>query len=236
MSLLESRARRESTLWHNNTVLVQLLGLSPVLAISSSAVDGLALGLATLIVLLLSCATASIYRSRISQTWRLVWFLCIMAFFTSLVDLILQWQYFTLSRRLGIYVPLICCNSAILIRMEVFARKNKPGDVLRDAAITGAGFLSIIMTLAIGRELLATGVVFKDMDLLIPVLSGEGLQMPGYMITDDLDFITLAPGALIGLGLLIAVKNSIDSMQRRNKISQDHPVKPAVRARVTNRS
>ena len=159
-----------------------------------------------------------------------------MAFFTTLVDLFLQWQYFPLYRRLGIYVPLICCNSAILIRMEVFARKNKLGSVLRDAVITGAGFLGIIMILAISRELLATGIVFKEMDLLIPMLSGEGLQMPGYTITDDLDFITLAPGALIGLGLLIAVKNIIDSMQRRNKIAQDHPVEPAVRARVTNRS
>jgi electron transport complex protein RnfE len=235
MSFLESNARRESSLWHNNTVVVQLLGLSPVLAVSTSAINGLVLGLATVLVLLFSCAAASLYGSRINQTWRLLWFLCIMAFFTTFVDFFLQWQYSSLYSRLGIYLPLICCNSAILVRMEMFARNSKLGDTLLDAAVTGAGFLGIIMTLAIAREFLTTGMVFANLDLLVPLLSNPDSNMSAYSVTKDVNFITLAPGALIGLGLLIAIKNLIDSKQVLNKPEQDKNIEPAERARVTNR-
>jgi electron transport complex protein RnfE len=235
MSLLESNARQKSTLWHNNTVVVQLLGLSPVLAVSTSAINGLVLGIATALVLLFSCAAASLYGSRINQTWRLLWFLCIMAFFTTLIDLFLQWQYFFLYSRLGIYVPLICCNSAIFVRMEIFSRNNKLGDTLLDAAATGTGFLGVIITLAITREFLSTGMVFKDFGLLVPLCSDAGLNMSAYIVTNDLTFITLAPGALISLGVLIAIKNFIDRKKLINEPEQSKNIEPAERARVTNR-
>ena len=117
----------------------------------------------------------------------------------------------------------------------MFARNSKLGDTLLDAAVTGAGFLGIIMTLAIAREFLTTGMVFANLDLLVPLLSNPDSNMSAYSVTKDVNFITLAPGALIGLGLLIAIKNLIDSKQVLNKPEQDKNIEPAERARVTNR-
>ncbi len=148
MSELQLNSSRASSPWTNNPVLVQLLGLSPVLAISTTLVNGLGLGISTALVMLLSSVTVSTLRTKINQRWRFTWYLLITASYTTVLDSLLQWFYSPLHRELGIYIPLICCNFAVLIRLEVHAINHHWRSTLKDAALTGSGFIVAIVALS----------------------------------------------------------------------------------------
>ena len=235
MSELEFNASRLPSLWQNNPVLVQLLGLSPVLAVSTTIVNGAGLGIATLIVLILSCLTVSIAKSYINASWRFFWYLFILATFTTVVDILMQWLYFPLYKELGIYIPLIACNYAILLRMEIKAYVSPWNLAMSDAAKTGAAFLLAILMLATLREFIATGSILKDLQLLIPSpLLGENdsaLATTGELLR----FAELQPAALILLGLIIGIKNFIDSKLADFHETESENVKPVKRARVTGK-
>lgn len=232
MSSLEIQAREEQLWWENNSVLVQLLGLSPVLAVSTSLLDGFVLGLATFVVLVLSCLTVSAFRQHISTTWRLYWFMIILASYTTVIDIVLQWFYFPLYLRLGIYVPLICCNVAILISIETVAFRSGVKTSCKDALKIGCGYLFAILLFSTIRELLITGGVFANSSLLFPSSENGPLLDSN---TELFAFAATQPGALILFGLLLALMNVLNS----SVISKGNPKKkqviPIKRARVTGR-
>lgn len=235
MSELEYRAHKNQSLWQNNTVLVQLLGLSPVLAVSTTLVNGIGLGIATFIVMLLSCISVSLLQSQLNSNWRFTWFLIIMASYTTAIDLLMQWLYFPLYKQLGIYVPLICCNIAILIRMEVRASSCNWKLAALDASKTGAAFLLAIVLLASLRELIGQGTLLSNWQLLIPSTLLADSSPTSIQHNFAFGFAKLQPMALILLGIIIAVKNFTDSYFKKEVDGKTDNSTPVQRARVTGR-
>jgi electron transport complex protein RnfE len=215
----ESQAEFESSsIWHNNSVLVQLLGLSPVLAISTSMVNGLALGVATLLVTVASCTTTAIFRGVLNVGWRLVFYVAIIGCYVTVIDLLVTTYFYPLSRSLGIYLPLIGCNAAIIFRMESFSRHAKTVAAFKDSVLTGAGFLWVIFTFAAIREWTSTGDLFSNAQLLIPFREGSSsTPISTYPAMAKFIFPSQIPGAFIILGLILAGKNLVDRKLPRSR-------------------
>jgi Na+-translocating ferredoxin:NAD+ oxidoreductase subunit E len=192
-------------LWQNNPGLVQLLGLCPLLAVTTTAVNGLGLGLATIFVLVCSNLAVSLLRSTLQPEVRIPAFVLIIATTVTVVDLSLQAWWHDLSRTLGIFVPLIVTNCTILARAEAFASRQPPISALHDGLAQGFGFALVLVALGAGRELIGQGTVFADADLLLgPWAEGLTLQLlpEGW----GLLLAMLPPGAFIGLGLMVALR------------------------------
>ena len=235
MNDLEIQAEREGMFWENNSVLIQLLGLSPVLAVSSTFSHGIGLGVATFFVCVLSCLTASLLKGTIPHKWRLVWYMLILASYTTIVETICQLYFYPLFLKLGIYIPLICCNVAILIRIETVSGQSPWSIAARDAAKTGFGFLIALGLLAFCRELLISGTIFANWQLLLPT-SSELSTVAGNL--DDIHFFRFAntqAGVLILLGLLVALLNSLSQLRNNTPFDESKKIVPAKRARVTGR-
>ena len=235
MNDLEIRDTRESMVWENNPVLIQLLGLSPVLAVSSTLASGVGLGVATLIVCVLSCLSASMLKGYIPRKWRLVWYMIILASYTTLVETISQLYFYPLFLRLGIYLPLICCNVAILVRMEtVDAQSDWPAATL-DAAKTGCGFLITLFLFSACRELLTSGTLFTNWQLLLPAsgeLSAAAIDLEG---THFFRFAHTQAGVLILFGLLVALLNFLSQLTSSAENDTAVDLVPVKRARITGR-
>ncbi|MDP6414657.1 MAG: Rnf-Nqr domain containing protein [Gammaproteobacteria bacterium] len=235
MSELDQRVMQATDLWRNNPVLVQMLGLSPVLAVSTTAVNGLGLGIATLVTLVFSSITAFLLRQFISDTWRFVWYLLILATYTTLVDTFMQWQFFPLYRELGIYVPLISCNIAIIVQLEKHCTEQRLSTCLSEATRMGAGFVLVLLVLAGLRELLAGGTLLHDWQLLMPSNAIDGPNLvPDNQTMKPFRIIGMQPGALFVLGLLIAGKNWLDHRLGRGEQLDETTIDPAQRARLTD--
>lgn len=235
MTDLEIQAAREGMVWENNPVLIQLLGLSPVLAVSSTLAYGVGLGVATFFVCVLSCLTASLLKGTIVHRWRLVWYMLILASYTTIVETISQLYFYPLFLRLGIYLPLICCNVAILVRMETLSVKSAWPKATLDAAKTGIGFLIALVLLSACRELLVSGTLFANWQLLLPT-SSEFATMASTL--DDTRFFRFAntqAGVLILLGMLIALFNFLAQLTSKSPIDSPEELTPVKRARVTGR-
>ena len=203
-------------LWHNNQALVALLGLCPLLAVTNSAVNGLGLGLATLMVLVLSNVSISLIRNFVRPEIRLPVFVLIIASFVTAVELSMHAWFPELYKILGIFIPLIVTNCTIIGRAEAFASKHNVVPALVDAISMGSGFLLVLVTLGAARELVGQGTLFADLHLMF----GEAAQNLYFSLGDDFEGALIAilpPGAFIGLGLLIAVKNIIDQRAEKNK-------------------
>ena len=235
MSKLELQAGKPGLVWSNNPVLVQLLGLSPVLAASSSLVYGIGLGIATLLVCILSCVTTSLLASQFSHKWRLVWFMLILASFTTLTETIAALYFYPLFVNLGIYIPLICCNISILIRMELVSSKSKWTEALLDSLKTGLGFLIALLLFSGCRELLINGTVLANWHLLLPANGELSLVGRGQSDANYFRFAITQAGAFIALGLLIALTNKIRNSTGDKTADERDAVLPAKRARVTGR-
>lgn len=209
-----------STPWQNNSVIVQLLGLSPVLAVSDTLVNGIGLGIATAGVTIAACVTASMLRHYMNNTWRLLLYMVVIAFYVSLIETFLYTVFFPLYRSLGIYVPLICCNAAILYRIETFSCRVPFSSALRDSISTAFGFLWVIILLSAIREWLSFGTLLANRELLTPFInSNSSGAISTYTASANFKFPTLQPGALIVLGLIVALKNLIDLTLLRNSSS-----------------
>jgi len=220
-------------LWKNNPALVQLLGLCPLLAVTASTVNALGLAAATLFVLVVSNTAVSLIRSVVSDTIRLPVFVMIIAAAVTVTELLMQAYSYELYQILGIFLPLITTNCIILGRADAFARKNRVLAALYDGFIMGVGFGAVLVLLGAIRELLGTGTLFADMQLLF----GEGAQHWRWDMFDvDYPFLVaiLPPGAFLVTGCLIAVKNQIDTtLERRAKTQAEAPVTGSKRVRVT---
>ena len=234
MSKANYYSQQSPSIWNNNPVLVQLLGLSPVLAISTSFTTGLALGIASMFVLLLSSVVVSLCKHQIAHSWRWLWFGIIAAVATSIIDLIVQLYFFALSKELGIYLSLICCNVVILMRLEASLQTRKLAKVVIDNLIVGFGFLVAILLLATIREALSTGTIFSNLDLLRPKFLNLSIEDNANQ-EKLFSFAKLPPAAFIILGLIIATKNLIDSKRRIRSSNIKIDTQAAKRARVTGR-
>jgi electron transport complex protein RnfE len=233
MSALKFNAKQPATLWYNNPVLVQLLGLSPVLAVSTTVVNGLGLGLSTALIMVLSSVTVSLLRASINRQWRFVWFLMITACYTTLLDIMLQWFYFPLHKELGIYVPLICCNFAVLTRLEAHAFTHHWRSSVKDAAVTGSGFIAALVVLSSLREFIGSGTLMANWQLLLPATSAAAFTSESSTVGGWFDFALLLPAAFILLGLLIATRNLIDSYLQTRLALPTGATEAIKRARVT---
>lgn len=195
-------------LWNNNPALVQLLGLCPLLGTSNSAVNALGLGLATILVLTCSNAAVSMIRSVTKTAVRLPAFVMIIASLTTCTELLMQAFTYELYQILGIFIPLITTNCAILGRADGFAAKNGVARSTFDGLMMGIGFTLVLVILGAIRELLGTGAVFANMQLLL----GPSVDLTITLAEDYKGFLLaiLPPGAFLVLGLMIAGKNIID--------------------------
>lgn len=200
-------------LWHNNPGLVQLLGLCPLLAVSSSVVNGLGLGLATMLVLTVSSTTVSAVRRWLSPEIRIPAFVLIIAATVTAVEMVFQAWFHDLSRTLGIFIPLIVTNCAIIARAEAFASRQRIGAALSDALANGTGFAAVLVSLGGMRELIGHGTLLSDLHLLLgDMASGASLQL----LPADWQFLPalLPPGAFILLGLLVALRQYLQARPR----------------------
>lgn len=197
-------------IWKNNPALVQLLGLCPLLAVTSTVVNAIGLGLATLVVLVGSNMAVSLIRNYVTDAVRLPAFVMIIASFVTAIELLMQAYTYELYQILGIFIPLIVTNCAILGRADGFAARNPIMPSAMDGFMMGFGFMVVLVLLGAMRELIGQGTLFTDMALLF----GEGVEswaitiFPNY---PDVLFAILPPGAFIGLGFLIAAKNYWDA-------------------------
>ncbi len=200
----------QTGLWKNNQALVALLGLCPLLAVSNNFVNGFSLGLATLAVLLISNSLVSLIRHHVSSEIRIPVFVAIIATAVTIIDLLMNAYLHTLHGILGIFIPLIVTNCAILGRAEAYASKNTLDKALVDGFFMGLGFLLVLVLLGTLREIIGNGTLFEHTHLLF----GEVAQNWTIHFSDNYQGVLLAvlpPGAFIGLGLLIALKNAYDA-------------------------
>ena len=196
-------------LWSNNIGFVQLLGLCPLLAVSSTVVNALGLGLATTLVLLASNVSVSLIRNLVRPEIRIPAFMMIIASFVTAIDLAMQGWLFELHKVLGIFIPLIVTNCAILGRAEAYASRTTVDRAAMDGFMMGVGFTLVLVLLGALREIIGQGTLFSNAHLMF----GEVARNWTITLIDDYRGFLLAilpPGAFIGLGLLIAVKNIID--------------------------
>jgi len=203
-------------LWNNNMSLVQLLGLCPLLAVSSTVVNGLGLGIATLVTLVISNSAVSLVRPCLKSEIRIPIFVLIIASIVTTIELIMDAWWHELYLVLGIFIPLIVTNCAIMGRAEAFASKNNVLNSALDGFMTGLGFTLVLFVLGAMRELLGQGTLFANAQLMFGSL-GQSLTVT--VIPDYHGFLLamLPPGAFIGLGLLIAIKNVIDKRMAQRK-------------------
>lgn len=221
-------------LWNNNPALVQLLGLCPLLAVSGSVVNALGLGLATMLVLTGSNVSVSLIRSAVSDAVRLPAFVMIIAAFTTCAELLMQAYTYELYQILGIFIPLIVTNCAILGRADAFASKNRVLPSALDGFMMGLGFMLVLVCVGAVREVIGGGTLFANMHLLFGDIARNwqlnlfGQNYPGFLVA------VLPPGAFIVVGFLIALKNIIDNrIQTRKAAKQTKPAKGSRRVRTT---
>ncbi len=179
--------------WKNNPVLIQLLGLCPVLAVTVSAINGLAMGLAATFVLFMASLLISTIRKTIPPQVRIASFIVIIATFVTIVDLVMKAKFPDLSKALGPFIPLIVVNCMILGRQEAFASKNNPGRAILDALGMGTGFTIALIILGGIREIIGSRTIFS-----LQVLP-DGFEPWLIMI--------LPAGAFLTLGLLLGLVN-----------------------------
>ncbi len=190
-------------IWARNMALVQLLGLCPLLAVTTSVVNGLGLGLATLVVVTASNTLVSTCRKLIKPATRIPAYVLIIATLVTCVELGLAAWFPELNQRLGIFVPLIVTNCAIVARAEIFASKQPILASINDGLATGTGFMLVLVAVGALRELIGQGSLFAQLGLLFGGQASDGLNFADGALL----LAILPPGAFFALALLIILKN-----------------------------
>jgi electron transport complex protein RnfE len=201
-------------LWSNNVGLVQLLGLCPLLAVTGTFINGLGLGLATLVTLVTSNVVVSLIRKLVRPEVRIPVFVLVIASVVTIIELSMSAYLYELYKVLGIFIPLIVTNCSIIGRAEAFASKHDIGRAFTDGLSMGMGFLLVLTTLGGLREIVGKGTLFSQAHLMF----GEAARAWTITFVDDYSGFLLAvlpPGAFMGLGLLIALKNVIDGRKEK---------------------
>ena len=204
----ELRRIAENGVWKQNTSLVQILGLCPLLAVTTNLVNGVMLSLATILVMAISGFVIASLRNLIPHEIRIPVFILIVAALVTVVDLLFNAFLHNLYLVLGIFIPLIVTNCIVLARVEAFAAKNPPLQSTFDGIFMGVGMLWTLALLGAMRELLGSGTLFGGIDMVFPGLQPIQLlpeSYPGFLLA------LLPPGAFILLGCMIAWKNWLDA-------------------------
>jgi electron transport complex protein RnfE len=193
--------------WRQNTGLVVLLGLCPLLAVTNTVVNGLALGLATMLTLMVSNLSVSALRGLLKPEIRIPAFVLIIASVVTVIELLMHAFFYDLFLVLGIFIPLIVTNCAIIGRAEAFASRNAPWPSLVDGFATGLGFCITLVLLGALRELSGRGTLFSGAGMLF---GDWGQHLTITMIPEHPGFLLamLPPGAFFGLALLIAARKA----------------------------
>ncbi len=187
-----------------NPVFVLMLGMCPTLAVTTSAINGVGMGLSSLVVLAISNLVISLLRKIIPDEVRLPAFIVVVASFVTVVELLMEAYMQSLYGALGIYIPLIVVNCIILGRAEAYASKNPPLPSLFDGIGMGLGFTIGLTIIGAIREILGNGSVF-------------GVSIPGY---EPMAFFIRAPGAFLVLAVLVAIMNAVGIKNRANKMTE----------------
>ncbi len=191
-------------LWTRNPAMVQLLGLCPLLAVSGTFTSALGLGLTTLVVLTFSNLFISLFRALLTDSIRLPAQIMVIASFVTLADILLQYWFFDLHQRIGLFVALIVTNCTLLGRAESFASRNRMGYAALDGFMMGLGFLLVLTVMGAVREILGQGTLFSNLHLL---LGETGREFEIRFWDSGFLLMVLPPGAFLTLGCLIALKN-----------------------------
>jgi Na+-translocating ferredoxin:NAD+ oxidoreductase subunit E len=212
-------------LWNQNAVLGQMLGLCSLLAVSTNAVNGISLGIATILVMGLANLLVSSLRSFIPYEVRIPIFILIIAALVTVVDMAMNAWLHELYLVLGIFIPLIVVNCIVLARVEAFAAKNPVGLAAFDGVMMGIGFVWVIGLLGAIREFVGQGTLFAGIEMVIPGATPWQLlpeDYPGFLVA------ILPPGAFFVLGLMVAGRNWIEARAnerlRQERLSGQHTV------------
>ncbi len=222
---MDTQAYREiawNGIWKQNCGIVQILGLCPILAISTNIVNAVSLGLATILVMAMANLVIAALRNFIPYEIRIPVFILIIAALVTVVDLAFNAYLHELYLVLGIFIPLIVTNCIVLARVEAFAAKNEPGGSTVDGIAMGIGLTLVLAVLGAMREVVGSGTLLSGIDMLIPgaqpiVLFGD--DYPGFLIA------ILPPGAFIALGCLIAGRNWIEA-RKQARLRANPPATP----------
>lgn len=193
----------------DNPVLIQLVGLCSVLAVTNTVVDAFSMSLAVTAVVISSNVVISLLRKVIPKKIRIPAFIVVIATFVTIVEMLMQAFAQPIYQSLGIFIPLIVVNCAILARAEAFAYKNKLLPSALDGLATGLGYMVAVVLLALIRETVGAGTLFAGTDFVINVF-GKGYQPAAIFVGPA--------GAFIVLGILVAIFQSItEKMEQREK-------------------
>ena len=206
-------------IWDNNIVFAQALGLCPLLAVTGTASNGLGMGLASTVVMVASGMLISLFRGLITPQVRIPIFVLIIAVLVTLVDMSMNAWVHDLHKVLGLFIPLIVTNCAILGRAEAFASRQKVLPSLFDGLMMGLGFTLALVLLGAAREILGSGTLFANAALL---LGSWASFLELELIPDYQGFllIILPPGGFLVLGFLLAGKRLIDrAVEQRQAVS-----------------
>ena len=215
------RELMQQGLWRNNPGLVQLLGLCPLLATSSSLTNAIGLGLATMLVLASTNLMISLVRNQVPAEIRIPVFVMIIAAVVTAIEQLMHAYTFALYQSLGIFIPLIVTN---------FASKNPPLAAVFDGLMMGAGFCLVLVALGAIREILGQGTLFAGAETLLGSWASV-LKITVYHADSHFLLAILPPGAFLVLGFLIAGKNALDLRKKASEASQKGSIQ---RARVTH--
>ena len=200
-------------LWRNNMALAQLLGLCPLLAVTTTVVNGVALGLASAVVVVIASTTMSALRSALKPAARLAVALTLLVALVTVVDMLTQAMFYDLHGSLGIFVPLIVVNSGLLAHADNVASRRSVAFTFLSALATGLGFLLAFIALGAFREIVGHGTLLSGLDLLAGERSNPlTIELPfGGMLV-----AVLPPGAFFGMGLLLALRNRLSGAAPRD--------------------
>jgi len=203
-------------LWHNNAGLVQLLGLCPLLAVTGNFINGLGLGIATIITLTVSNIVISSTRNWVRKEIRIPYYVLVIASVVTIIDLSMNAITPQLHSVLGIFIPLIVTNCVIIGRAEAFASKNKVTRAALDGFMMGLGFTIVLVVLGGMRELIGSGTLFSDASVMFGSIAENWTLQLFYKDYKGFLLAILPPGAFLGLGFIIAFKNIVDKKIKNN--------------------
>jgi electron transport complex protein RnfE len=214
-------------LWKQNPGVVQLLGLCPTLAVTTTAVNGISLGLATALVMAAANGSVSPVRRFIPSEIRVPVFILVIAALVTVIDMSINAFAHPLHKVLGIFIPLIVVNCIVLARVESFAAKNAPVPSIVDGFMMGSGLALVLGLLGGMREIIGKGTLFSGLDL---VFGPQAKQFVLTIIPDYQGFLlaVLPPGAFLGLGALIALRNWAEIRKTQKASTPDNHLKPAL--------
>lgn len=217
----ESKTLLANGLWKNNSALVQLLGLCPLLAVSSTATNALGLGLATTLVLVFTNSAVSALRRWVPHEIRIPIYVMIIASVVSTVQMLINAYAYGLYQSLGIFIPLIVTNCIVIGRAEAYAAKNPVGLSAIDGLAMGLGATCALFVLGSLREIFGNGTLFNGADLLLGSWA-KSLRIEVFHTDTPFLLAMLPPGAFLGLGFLLALKYVIDQKMKARQTQRQN--------------